>query len=53
MNAIMSGIGAENQESSTPSLSYPKAQWNDIAEKTRTEYLSDFRQAMAQIKSKK
>lgn len=53
MGAIMSGLGAQNKDTPQASLSFPKDQWDDIAEKTRTDYLSDFRQAMAEMKNEK
>ena len=53
MDAMMSGLGAQSKDTSQASLSYPKDKWNEIAEKTRTDYLSDFRQAMTQMKNKK
>ena len=53
MGAVMSGMGVQNKDPSQSSLSYPKDQWNDIAEKTRTDYLSNFKKAMALMKSKK
>lgn len=57
MDAMMSGLGAQlgaqSKDTSQASLSYPEDQWNEIAEKTRTDYLSDFRQAMTLMKNKK
>ena len=53
MGAMMSGLGAQSKDTSQATLSYPKDQWSDIAEKTRTDYLSDFKKAMAQMKSRK
>jgi hypothetical protein len=53
MGAMMSGLGAQSKDASQAPLSYPKDRWTDIAEKTRTDYLADFRKGMAQIKSKK
>jgi len=53
MRAMMSGLGARSKGQSQTPLSYPKDQWNEIAEKTRADYLSNFRKAMAQMKSKK
>ena len=53
MGAVMSGQGDRSKDTSQASLSYPKKQWSDIADKTRTDYLGDFRKAMAQMKSKK
>lgn len=53
MGAMMSSLGAQNKDTSQATLSYPKDQWNDISEKTRTDYLSDFKEAVAQMKSKK
>ena len=53
MSAMMSGLGAQSKNTSQATLSYPKDRWNDIAEKTRTDYLSGFKKAMAQMKSNK
>jgi len=53
MGAMMSGLGAQNKGTPQASLSYPKDQWSVIAERTRNDYLSDFRKVMAHIKSKK
>ena len=47
MNAMMSGLGAKD----APLLSLPKDQWNSIAEKTRADYLSEFKKAMASLKN--
>lgn len=52
MDAIVSGFGAQSKDTSQASLSYPEDQWNEIAEKTRTDYLSGFRQVMTQLKNK-
>ena len=51
MSAMMSGLGASGSVKSV--LSLPEDQWNDIAEKTRTDYLEGFQQAMAQMKAMK
>ncbi len=48
MGAMMSGLNAKTQDASQTSVSFPKDQWNDIAEKTRTDYLADFRKAITQ-----
>lgn len=44
MSAMMSGLGGSG--SVKPVLSLPEDQWNDIAEKTRKDYLEGFQQAM-------
>jgi len=47
MNAVISGMGS----ASTPTaLSLPKEQWEQIAEQTRSDYLSGFRKAMEMMK---
>lgn len=51
MSAMMSGLGAPSSDATV--LSLQEDQWNDIAEKTRTDYLDGFQQAMAQMKSMK
>jgi hypothetical protein len=33
--------------------SLPEKQWGEIAEKTRRDYLADFREVLAQLKSQK
>lgn len=53
MGAMMSGVGSQGNDASQTPLSFPKDQWSDVAEKTRTDYLSGFRKVIAQIKSKK
>jgi hypothetical protein len=50
MGAMMSGLDPQNKDASQKPLSYPKDQWAGIAEKTRSDYLSGFEQAMAAMK---
>lgn len=52
MGAMLSGLGAKSPESSSTPLNLPKGQWNNITEKTRTDYLSDFHEAMNALKNK-
>jgi hypothetical protein len=53
MGAMMSSLGTKNDSDKTQTaLSLPKEQWDAIAEKTRADYLSSFKEAMAQMKSK-
>jgi hypothetical protein len=49
MVAMMSGLGAKDKDTSQTSLSFPKDQWSDIAEKTRTDYLSGFHTCPKQL----
>ena len=42
MAAFTTLLGAEDGTSAQTSLSYPEAQWKEIAENTRVEYLIDF-----------
>lgn len=49
MGAMMSALDESHQD--TAPLSLPEDQWSSIAEKTRTDYLDGFRQALAQLKS--
>jgi len=53
MKAVMSGMGTQSPEASAAPLSLPREQWNDIAEKTRVDYLSGFKNAMTQMKNRK
>ncbi len=53
MAAMMSGLGGPSEGESQAALSYPEGQWSEIAEKTRADYLDDFREAVAQMKSRK
>lgn len=53
MKAVMSGMGTQSPEASAAPLSLPREQWSDIAEKTRVDYLSNFRNGMSQMKSRK
>lgn len=53
MSAVMSATGAQSPEASAGPLSLPREQWNDIAEKTRADYLSGFKNAMTQMKNRK
>ncbi len=50
MRATMSGLGGTPGASTA--LSAPDEEWEKIAEKTRTDYLNRFRQALAQKKSR-
>jgi hypothetical protein len=52
MNAVMSGLDDKPHVEAPSAMSAPKEQWEDIAEKTRTDYLSGFNQALAQMKSR-
>lgn len=53
MGAITSGFRDPNEDSPQAPLSHPKDQWNEIAEMTRTGYLSDFKEMLNEIKSQK
>jgi hypothetical protein len=50
MDAIMSGLDRAAPASPSPLLSLPKEQWDEIAEKTRADYLAGLRVAVACIK---
>ena len=50
MDAMQAGLGGKP---SPAALSAPASEWNQIAEKTRADYLTGFRQAMAQVKAQK
>lgn len=52
MNALMSGFSTKDAPVVPAALSLPKEQWDSIAEKTRDDYLSGFKQAMARMKNK-
>lgn len=49
MAAMMSALGEQNAD--TPALSLPEDSWVKIAEKTRTDYLAGFQEAMKRMKS--
>lgn len=51
MGAIMSGISEPNEDSPQAPLSHPKEKWDEIAEITRTGYLSGFKAALNEIKN--
>lgn len=53
MDAMIEGLGGGDSESKPPVLSLPKDQWEKIATRTRTEYLSGFRKAVAEMKKQK
>lgn len=53
MSAINSALLGKSSSSSEEILSYPEAEWNSIAERTRNEYLKGFQEAMVQFKNMK
>lgn len=53
MNAVLASLEAKKSDDQQPSLSLPSENWEAIAEKTRSEYLSGFKEAMAQVKSRR
>jgi len=50
MDAIISGLDVAASPSPSPPLSLPKEQWDDIAEKTRAEFLAGFQSIVASRK---
>jgi hypothetical protein len=50
MDAMIGGLGGGDSDSKPPVLSLPKDQWEKIATITRTEYLSGFKKAIAEMK---
>lgn len=50
MDAMISGLDADSSGGKPASLSLPREQWNEIAEKTRADYLAGFRAAIVRIK---
>ena len=52
MNAMISGLSPKDASLKTDAISLPKEQWPAIAAKTRNDYLSGFKQAMASMKNK-
>lgn len=52
MRAVRSGLGGQSEGEAQQTLSYPRDQWDEIAEKTRNDYVSAFRKEMARIKNK-
>lgn len=53
MGAMTSAMGTQSPGAPAALLSFPREQWNDIAEKTRVDYLSGFKNAMVQMKNRK
>ncbi len=51
MDAMMAGLGEEGGKAKA--LSAPKSKWPKILEKTRAEYLSGFKEALAELKKQK
>jgi len=52
MNAMTSALSGKNGSVPPPSgMSLPKEQWETIAEKTRSDYLAGFQEAMASMKA--
>lgn len=49
MDVVMYGMDAKPETSRT--LSAPREEWEEIAEKTREDYLNGFKEAIAQIKN--
>ena len=52
-DALLSGLDAESSDGKPKALSLPEKQWGEIAEKTRRDYLADFREALVQLKNQK
>jgi hypothetical protein len=50
MNAMLAGLSGTSSDKTPSVLSLPKEQWNAVAERTRAEYLSGFKEAMSQVK---
>jgi len=50
MGAIITGMDGDDKKSA---LSLPEAQWAEIKEKTRSDYLRGFQEAMAEMKKRK
>jgi hypothetical protein len=50
MNAALADAAGKGEQQP---LSLPKEQWNEIAERTRVEYLAGFRQAINEVKKRK
>ncbi len=53
MNAILTGMVLKKSDDAQPPLSLPSEQWEEIAEKTRSDYLSGFTEAMLQMKARR
>jgi hypothetical protein len=49
MNAVMNGLAAPASKQAP--LSLPEDQWDAIAEKTRSDYLAGFKEALAQMRA--
>lgn len=53
MGAMISGLGGKPDDPSQAALSLPEKQWDEIAEKTRSDYLKGFQEALELIKNRK
>jgi hypothetical protein len=53
MAAMIEGLGGDDSGSKPPEMSLPKKQWEKIAERTRTEYLREFKKAIAELKKQR
>ncbi|MEA2604506.1 MAG: hypothetical protein QOF89_5498 [Acidobacteriota bacterium] len=53
MDAALAGLDVDGSDGKPEALSLPEKQWGEIAEKTRRDYLADFREVLAQLKSQK
>ena len=51
MNAMIESL--DGPQGKPKALSLPRAQWDALAEKTRTDYLEGFRQALAMVKTER
>jgi hypothetical protein len=53
MNAMTAAMSGKVPTNAAASMSIPSSQWAEIEEQTRADYLSGFKEAMAQLKSQK
>ncbi len=52
MDASIAGMEAKKSSDSQPSLSLPRESWEAVAEKTRSDYLSGFKEAIVTMKNR-
>lgn len=53
MNAMTAAMSGKVPTNAAASMSIPASQWAEIEEQTRADYVSGFKEAMAQLKSQK
>lgn len=53
MNAMLAGLAGKSSPTASSTMSVAASQWPQIEEQTRADYLSGFKAAMTQLKSRK